>query len=196
MKGETPPPLLAVGYLARAHGLKGRVLVTPFNDESEGLERATALWLARAGDPSPRCYPVTHAEAVDLGYLFALRGISERNAAEALRGLEVRIARSELPELEEGELFEADLIGLTIFDANAAEPRTSLGRVLALEAAGPNELLVVQLSSGVQALAPISLIQDVDLEKKQLFLEVPEGLFDLQRATSAGDATGSTEDDS
>jgi len=183
----TVPPLLAVGYLARAHGLKGRVLVVPFNDGSEGLERATALWLSRAGAPARR-YAVTHAERVDLGYLFGLQGIADRNASEALRGMEVRVARDELPEMEEGEFLEADLIGLRVFDADAAEPAAPLGVVTALEAAGPNELLVVQLASGESALAPIALVREVDLENRQLFLEVPEGLFDLQSATSAAPA--------
>ena len=185
MSTATPPPLLAVGRLARAHGIRGRVLVAPFNDKSEGLERASALWLARQGSPEARRYEVAFAERVDLGYIFQLRGVDDRNTSETLRGLEVRVAREELPELDEGELYAADLIGLTAFDLRAPEPRPALGVVSSLEQAGPNELLVLQLSSGAQALVPQGFIREADLEKRQLLLELPDGLFESQLAPGA-----------
>ena len=187
MSAASLPPLLAVGRLARAHGIRGRVLVAPFNEHSEGLERVTALWLARQGAADARRYEVAFAERVNLGYIFQLRGVDDRNTSETLRGLEVRIARDELPELDEGELYAADLIGLSVFDANAPEPRTPLGEVISLEQAGPNELLVLKLSSGAQVLAPMALLRDVDAEKKELFLEIPEGLFEAQLAPAKAD---------
>jgi 16S rRNA processing protein RimM len=184
VSAEHPPPLFAVGRLARAHGIRGRVLVAPFNDQSDGLERVSALWLGErgAGAQGARRYDVLFAERVNLGYLFQLRGVDERNGAEALRGLEVSVLRDELPALGEGELYAADLLGLQVFDARAdASARAPLGEVIALEQAGPNELLVIKLQSGEEVLAPLALLRDVDAEKRALLLEVPDGLFEAQR---------------
>jgi 16S rRNA processing protein RimM len=183
---ETPPPLLAVGRLARAHGIRGRVLVAPFNEHSDGLEKAKVLWLGKPGQGSSplRRYDVAFAERVNLGYIFQLRGVDDRNTSETLRGMEVSVSRDELPELDEGELYAADLVGLTVFDANHPLPREPLGVVTALEQAGPNELLVLKLVSGEQALAPLNFVVEADVEKKSLLLAVPAGLFEAQLATA------------
>ena len=176
----SPPPLLAVGRVARAHGVRGRVLIAPFNSESEGLERATALWLSPKGRPAEqRRYQVAHAERANLGYLVTLRGIDGRDSADGLRGCEVLIDRAELPGLDEGEVWAADLIGCAAIDTAGR----ACGTVTALEEAGPNELLVLTLPGGALALFPLSLVREIDPASKQIVLEVPEGLFEAQQAT-------------
>ena len=52
------PALLAVGRVARAHGIRGRLLVQPYNAGSEGLTRVRRMWLAG------REYEVARAERV------------------------------------------------------------------------------------------------------------------------------------
>src|SRR5947209_13114310 len=115
-----PPALLAVGRIARAHGIRGRVLLEPYNHASEGLERATALWLQRGEQGQPKRHEVERAERVHLGYLVALRGLDDRNGAEALKGSEVLIDRAELPALEAGEIWAADLVGMRLADQSGA----------------------------------------------------------------------------
>ena len=205
MAPANPPPLLAVGRLARAHGIRGRVLVPPYNDASDALTGASALWLARVakpGEPSraseaaPRRYAIAHAEKVSLGFIVQLEGMTDRNAAEALRGMEVSVSRDELPELDEGELYAADLVGLAVFDQAAPEPREKLGEVIGLEEAGPNELLQLRLSSGEEALAPFALIHSIDEANRALFLDVPQGLFEAQRPPRKGERGEPEDDDS
>jgi len=174
------PALLAVGHIARAHGLRGRVLLQPYNDASEGLERVSALWLRqRAGPHQPatgeaRRFQVSNAERVNLGYLVSLQGVADKDAADALRGSEVSIDRAELPELDSDEVYSVDLVGMTIVDAAGAVH----GEVVGLEAAGPNELLQVRVAAGV-ALVPMGLVREVDQAGKRVTIEVPEGLFEL-----------------
>src|SRR5919201_2675816 len=97
--------LLAVGRVARAHGVRGRVLIAPYNARSQGLERIEEMWVGETR------YQVDRAERVHLGYLIALRGITDREEADALRGQEVKVDRSELPPLAATELYAVDLIG-------------------------------------------------------------------------------------
>lgn len=166
-----PPQLLAVGRVARAHGLRGRVLVVPYNGESVGLEKLPALWLqAKTGEP--RKVLVSLAERVNLGYLVALKGIDDRNRADELRGQEVLVPRGELPELDDGEFYAADLVGMTLVDGQGAPH----GTVEGLESAGPNEL--IRLVGG--RLIPMGLVREVDEAGRRVVVDAPEGLFELE----------------
>lgn len=170
------PPLLAVGYIARAHGVRGRVLVSPFNDDSEGLERVRALWLRpRASSAEPVRREVAHGERVNLGYIFTLRGLDDMDEANALKGSEVLVERAELPELQSDQIWAADLVGMKVRDASGNER----GEVVGLEHAGPNDLLQVKTAAG-EVLVPLGLVREIDEANKTLSVESPEGLFDVE----------------
>jgi 16S rRNA processing protein RimM len=160
--------LLAVGRVARAHGIRGRVLVAPYNAESTGLVHVRQLWL------SGEKFEVARVERVNLGYLVALEGVTDRNAADALRGREVLVDRRELPPPEEDELYAVDLIGFEVADAAGK----LYGVVEDLEEAGAQDLL--RLQDG--ALVPLGLVQEVMSEARRIVIEVPDGLFDLSAA--------------
>jgi 16S rRNA processing protein RimM len=171
----SPPPLFAVGRVARAHGVRGRVLLSPYHDGSEGLESVRAVWLSR-GAAEPVRFPVVACERVHLGYLLTLGSLDDRERAESLRGSEVLVAREELPPLAPGECWAADLVGCAVLDTAGV----LRGRCEDLESAGPNELLVVALPSGARGLLPLSLVREADLPHRRLVAEVPEGLFEAQ----------------
>jgi 16S rRNA processing protein RimM len=168
-----------VGRVARAHGIRGRILVAPYNPESQGLERAAALWLAREG-VAPRRIEIARAERAHLGYLVALRGVDDRNAAEALRGEEVLVPRDELPALEADEFYAVDLVGLAVVDGAGI----ARGEVIALETAGRQELLTVRTPQGTEALVPMSLVREISEEEGRVLIDAPEGLFEVQEKQS------------
>jgi 16S rRNA processing protein RimM len=158
--------LLAVGRVARAHGVRGRVLVAPYNADSQGLERVRRIWL------DERAFEVERAERVNLGYLVALRGITDRDQADALRGQEVKVDRAELPPLDDGEMYAIDLIGFQVVDAAG----TVRGLVQDLEEAGAQDLL--RLSGGT--LVPLALVKEVQAGARRIVVDAPEGLFELE----------------
>jgi 16S rRNA processing protein RimM len=156
--------LLAVGRVARAHGVRGRILLAPYNAQSQGLLRVQRLWVGE------KRFEVDRAERVPRGYLIALRGITGREEAEALRGQEVRADRSELPPLEQGELYAVDLIGFLVIDSQG---RTR-GVVKDVEEAGAQDLL--RLEDGT--LVPLALVREVG--ERRVVVDAPEGLFELE----------------
>lgn len=170
-----PAELLAVGRVARAHGVRGRILVAPYNPESEGVELASALWLSRDG-AAPRRVEIERAERVHLGYLVALRGVDGRDAAERLRGEEVLVARDELPVLDADEVYAVDLVGMAVLDAAGVRR----GQVTSLETAGRQELLAVRTEGGSDALVPLALLREVREAAREIVIDVPEGLFEVQ----------------
>ena len=166
--------LLPVGRVARAHGVRGRILLVPYNDDSQDLVAVGSLWLKEA-EGEPRKFEVERAERVSLGYLVALRGVLDRDAAAALRGHEVLVDRAELPAPGEDELYTADLIGMSAVDQSGTER----GEVVAVEAAGPQDLLRIRHGEK-ESLVPLSLVLTIDEAARRISIEVPEGLFELE----------------
>ena len=167
---SNPPGLLAVGRVARAHGIRGRVLIAPYNPDSQGLTQVRTVWLDRSGDR--RAFQVERAERAHLGYLVALRGVDDRDRAEELKGCEVLADRSELPALDEGELYAIDLVGHTVVDQDGREH----GVVAGLEEAGAQDLL--RLQDG--RLVPLGLVKEVQDGARRIVVDAPEGLFELE----------------
>ena len=166
--------LLPVGRVARAHGVRGRILLVPYNEQSQDLVGVMALWL-RAREGEPRRFEVDKAERVSLGYLVALHGVADRDGAAALRGQEALVDRAELPPPGEDELYAVDLIGMTAVDQDG----TDRGEVIALETAGLQELLRVRKGQK-ECLVPIALVREVDEAARKISIEAPEGLFELE----------------
>jgi ribosomal 30S subunit maturation factor RimM len=54
------------------------------------------------------------------------------------------------------------------------------GRVTALETAGRQELLTVRTEAGTEALVPLGLLREVREEARELVIDVPDGLFEVQ----------------
>lgn len=78
--------------------------------------------------------------------------IPDRTAAERLRGTELTVPRSELPDLAEGEYYHADLLGLAC-ETDTGEP---LGRVAAVENFGAGDILEIERPDGKSFMVPIS----------------------------------------
>ncbi|MBI4723463.1 MAG: 16S rRNA processing protein RimM, partial [Rhodomicrobium sp.] len=75
-----------------------------------------------------------------------LRGVADRNAAEALRGMELFVSRDALPPAEADEYYHSDLIGLT---AVSSEGET-LGEIVAVHNFGAGDLLELRLANSRQ----------------------------------------------
>ena len=134
-------PLAAV---AGAHGIKGEVRLKLFSDSSDSLAQYSQLFVGGA----PR-----RLLGVRDGGKFAVarfEGVADRTAAEALRGSLVEVDRDDLPPLEEGEYYHADLVGLPCVDREGQ----TLGSVIAVENFGAGDLLEVQAASGSRSLIP------------------------------------------
>ena len=143
----TPPAIakrVALAAVAGAHGVKGEVRLKLFSDSLESLARHSRFWVGG------RELAIRDIREGGKTAIARFEGVSDRSAAEALRGSLVEIDRSELPELEEGEYYHADLIGLPCVD----EANTEFGKVVAVENFGAGDLLEVERPDGRRSLIP------------------------------------------
>jgi 16S rRNA processing protein RimM len=77
--------------------------------------------------------------------------VSNRNAAEALRGTALSVPRSALPPLAEGEYYHADLIGLAAVSSDGDD----LGHCVAVENFGAGDVLEIERPGGVRFMVPM-----------------------------------------
>jgi 16S rRNA processing protein RimM len=141
--GTAPEPRVVLAAIAGAHGINGEVRLKLF---AEGIDSLRAH--ARR-DVGGRSLTLVSARAGKMP-VARFAEITDRNAAEALRGAEISVPRSALPPLGEGEYYHADLIGLACVDRSG----TDLGRVVAVENFGAGDLLEVERPGGRRALIP------------------------------------------
>jgi len=152
------PPLLEVGRVDRAHGIRGETVVTLWTNRSERLEAGSVL-CAESGSLT-----VVEARAFQRRWIVRFAEVGDRSMAESLRG---QVLRAE-PISDPDELWVHDLIGMMVREADGTER----GRVEAVQANPASDLLV--LESG--ALVPLAFL--VGQAEDRLIVEVPDGLFD------------------
>jgi 16S rRNA processing protein RimM len=111
--------LIELAAVVRAHGLRGELLLKPFNPDSTLLAEVAHV-LMKGRDGSVQRFEVESARTHSGMQLLALKGVSSRDAGDALRGFLVCVTRAELPPPEEGEHYLVDLVGLSVRDAQGA----------------------------------------------------------------------------
>ncbi len=124
---------VALAAITGAHGVAGDVRLKLLGEGFEGLKPHKSF---NGGELT-----VAHMRNDGKGGAIAhFAGISNRNAAEALRGTVLTVPRSALPPLEDGEYYHADLVGLTAV-SDAGDP---LGTVVAVENFGAGDVIEIE----------------------------------------------------
>ncbi len=156
-------PTIEVGVVTKPHGVRGVVKVHLHNPASTALARATSVVLLTGGEE--RTLGSRPVGTVQDGILLALEGVEGRDAAEALRGARVLVARADLDPLGEDEYLWADLVGCRV-EGEGGEP---LGEVREVQAAGGADVLCVR-DGRRERLIPFvdEWIRSVDLEARRI----------------------------
>jgi 16S rRNA processing protein RimM len=155
---ERPPRLLEVGRVAKAHGLRGEVIVELVSDRLERVSPGAVLWIDAGRLEVTMAAPHQHRWRV------ALAGITTREQAERLAGSVLWGEPLEDPEA----LWAHEVIGTQVVEVGGAER----GVVVAVVANPAHDLL--ELDSG--ALVPVVFVRSS--EGGVTLIDPPEGLFD------------------
>ena len=165
--------MVLVGRVVKPQGRHGEVAVEPFSDREDRFPK-----LRRAFVPAPdgearevrveRCFAHKHR------FVLKLAGIDSIDAAETLRGAELRIAESELAALPEGSYYYHQLAGLQVDDEQGA----TFGVVESvMETGAETRVLVVRTPEG-ETLLPFAdaFVKSVDLARGRIVAARPEYL--------------------
>jgi 16S rRNA processing protein RimM len=138
------PKRVALAAVAGAHGIKGEVRLKLFTESVAGLKAHKSVFI---GGERREIRDLRDANKTAIA---RLDGVSDRNAAEALRGQLVEVDRDALPPLAEGEYYHADLVGLPCVGPDGE----ALGTVAGIENFGAGDLIEVLLPDGKRSLIP------------------------------------------
>jgi 16S rRNA processing protein RimM len=167
--------MAVVGRIARAHGIRGQVIVNPETDFlDERFREGAELFVQRNGQVAPLTITSVrfHRERPVIG----LAGVDDMNAAIALAGMELRVPIDRLQALPSGTFYRHDLVGCELVTRDGV----SIGRVIDVEGTRGSSRLVVGTARG-EALVPLadSICVSVDAAGKRIVVDLPEGLLDL-----------------
>lgn len=155
------------------HGIKGMLTLKVFSDTPEKLMDYMPLCDASGQKTFDFVTFQPHGNI----YLITLEGITDRTAAEKLRGTQLYMPRERLPKIKDKDTYyHTDLMGLT---AKSPEGE-ALGRIIMVANYGAGDLLEIKPPKGASYLIPFTkaIVPAVDLEKREATVIVPPGLLD------------------
>lgn len=126
-----------MGRIVAPYGVRGWVKIQPATEEVDGLLAYPNWWLGQAGNWRQQDWVEGRAHGAIL--VARLEGCEDRDQAFVLRGQQIAVPRSAMPEPKSDEYYWCDLIGLRVENA-AGE---NLGQVEDVFATGANDVLVV-----------------------------------------------------
>jgi 16S rRNA processing protein RimM len=162
------PAQVCIARIGAAHGVRGAVNLWTFTEDPFAVTRYGPL----ATKDGARVFEVAHARE-GKGHLVAtLKGVTTRNEAERLNGIELYVAREKLPATDHDEYYHADLIGLAAVTA-ADEP---LGTVVAVHNFGAGDIIEIAPLKGATMLLPFSnaVVPTIDIAGGRVVIELPE----------------------
>lgn len=164
---------ITVGTLSGAFGVQGDVRLKSYCATPEDIADYTPL-LRSDGE----VIATLVIKGQTKGALIArVDGITTKEQADALRGVELSASRDQLPTLPDDEFYHTDLIGLHVRDTGGAD----LGRVKAVQSNGAEDLLEITapgLKDSVLVPFTRANVPTVDLEAGRVVIDPPGGLFD------------------
>jgi len=164
--------LICVGAIAGSFGVKGDVRLKSFCADPAAIADYAPLSL---GDGT-RSFDVALTGTIKTGFTARLSGVTNKEQADALRGLRLYAPRDRLPSLPADEYYHADLIGLAVHDTGGA----LIGTVQAVLNHGATDLLEIKRTGvGETVLLPFTLeaVPTVDLTAARIIADPPEGLL-------------------
>lgn len=159
--------------VAGAHGVAGEVRLKTFTDADEDV----AAYGPLEDENGARRFEILALRPGKSGPIVRLKGVADRDAAEALKGIRLYVARARLPETAENEWYYADLIGLEAVDVAGH----LLGEVTAVQNFGAGDLLEIKRPAGKgSVLVPFraAVVPEVDIAGSRVVIDPPEGLIE------------------
>lgn len=166
--------LIPIGRVIRPHGVRGKIKLEYFGEDVNCFPPSREVFIeVKAG--SLRAYDILETTPQPPRLILHLKGIERREEVESLIGKEVFIKREILPDLEEGEYYWMDLLGMSV----ETQEGKKIGRVKEIFSTGANDVYVVEGKRGEIFLPAIEeVIQSVDRERGVMKVSWKDGLWE------------------
>lgn len=165
---NNPGRRILVGRVVGAFGVRGEVKLESWTEPRSAIF-GYRPWILRDARGNERELTTVRGRQVGKGLSAEIPGVDDREAAEAMRGVEVFVARSALPKPAEGEFYWSDLEGLAVETVDGVP----LGAVSHLFATGANDVLVARDGDRERMIPFVRprFITDIDLEAGRITVD-------------------------
>jgi 16S rRNA processing protein RimM len=163
--------IMVLGKIVSVHGVRGEVKVYSFTDPLDNLLEYRRWTLRRDGETKQ--VELVRGRVQGNVLVAKLKGLDDREVARTFAGFEIVMPRDEFPELDDGDFYWHQLIGLRVVD----QAGQLLGRIDHLLETGANDVIVVKPVEGSlddrERLLPYTddCVQAVDLEAGEMQVE-------------------------
>jgi 16S rRNA processing protein RimM len=167
--------MVLVGRIARPHGIRGQVMVTPETDfVVERFRPGAKLWTRSAR--GEELLTVTSARVQNGRPVIAFEGFATIEDVERLAGLDLRVPEDALLPLGDGAYYVHDLIGCVVETTSGER----VGEVSRVEGGGGASVLSVGGARG-EVLVPLAadICVEVDIAGRRIRIDPPDGLLEL-----------------
>jgi len=163
---------LAVGQLRRPHGVRGEIVMTVWTEFPERLQPGVEVFVGDDHKP-------VHVRSVRWKHEDLLISFEDYPTREDLGGFRnqiLMVRADDRPQLEEGELYLHQILGMTVIDD--ASDRT-LGRITEVIETGANDVYIIQDETGVEILIPAieDVILDINMDTDVIRVHLLPGLL-------------------
>ena len=165
--------IIPVGYVRRAHGIRGDVVVRGLLEDAR--DRLVPGAPFDTNEDPPRMLTIVSVVEAGTDLRIHFEGIEDRNEAETLKGVQLIMDAADRRELGPGEWWPEDLVGCSAVDMSGA----AIGEVVEVILAGAQDRLVILRPDAGRAEVPFveALVPEVDAETRIVTLDLPDGLF-------------------
>ena len=175
MKTWKDQAIVELGSCSQPHGIKGAFTFNLINVQDSSLELDSKIILFPSSTRSniPTEGKEFEIDKISFGHkvMAYLKGINDRNVVEAMLPFSIHILRSDLPELDDDEIYLDDLIGCR---AIHIETGAELGKIIRLEDNGVQTILVIRGGEAMDLPFVDVFVGEIDLEAKTVQINPPE----------------------
>ena len=129
---------ILLGHISTAHGVRGDVVIKSLTEDPADI----ATYGPLSDEDGQRQFDIKVVRVTNKGVIARVAGVTDRNAAEALRGTKLYVDRHKLPALEADEVYHTDIIGLIARRGDGSE----VGEIVAVQNFGAGDLLEIRLA--------------------------------------------------
>ena len=175
-----PDTRILLAHIASAHSIKGEVSLKTYTEDPLGIAEYGPLT-----DEQGRTFEIASVRPSNKGTIARIKGVADRNAAEALKGVALYVDRAKLPEPDDGDYYHTDLIGLAAVDPEGRE----IGKIAAVQNFGAGDLLELQIPGARQTeLIPFTdaYVPIVDIKAGRVTVVMPEMIGDQNEEAREG----------
>lgn len=170
LSGRAAPDYIEVGQIVNTHGVHGEVKVQPWNVTVEQLQGFQTYYIDGIA-----LRPLQKRELVGKNMLLMLLPeIEDMDAAAALKGKVLSVRRSDV-QLPDGEYFDAEIVGMCVYEFFPRRPIGVVEEVLHYPAHKLYRVRGAEHTYLIPAVQDVFIV-DIDPRKREIYVKMMEGL--------------------